>query len=292
MPFLRHILRHRHVDLTHFVPVYVEHEQIGWTKKDFAKLMGSFDFAWIFSEDRLTLNPALNGFEKISETVHDVFLEISAQGYFPIKPDYSSMGGDDWLPVGQERWTNPLFQVHRFYGACIGIRRESVMLHAYEDDKMWLAVRGAGVDDSVGCYDMIVSGCMTIGQTTHDALLHEGEEECGLTDDVMHAVKRGAELHTMYHNSAGFIQDEIFHVFDINTKNGFVPQVVKKMEVDHFELLPMDEVIRLVEKTDRVKAQISYILVDFLIRYGYLKSDMPAYEQIMEELSTPYSIAA
>lgn len=292
MPFLRHILRHRHVDLTHFVPIYVEHEQIGWTKTDFAKLLGQFDFAWIFSQDRLTLNPNLVGFEQISQTIHDVFLEISAQGHFPVLPDYSAIGGDDWLPVGQERWTNPLLRVHRFYSTCLGIRRESVMLHAYEEDKMWLAVRGAGVEDDVGRYDMVASGCMVMGQTVQEALLHEGEEECGLSQKYMTDVKSGAELHTMYHTSAGFILDEIFHVFDMNTQNGFQPKVVSSREVSHFELLPISEVIELVEKSNRIKPQIAYILVDFLIRHGYLKSDTPSYTKIIDELSNPYLVAA
>lgn len=292
MPFLRHILRHRFVDLTHFVPIYVDHEQIGWTKRDFAKLLATFDFAWVFTENRLVMNDALDTFEKKSNAVHDVFMEISAQGHYPIKPDYSLMGGEDWLPVGQDRWTNPIFQVHRFYASCLGIRRESVLLHGYEDDKMWLAVRGAGVDDAVGCYDMIASGCMTIGQGRHEALLYEAEEECGMTEETMQHIKSGAELHVMFHHTNGFIIDEIFHVFDLNTKDTFTPKVVKKLEVDHFELLTITEVLELIEKTERIKPAIAMTLVDFMIRYGYLKQDTPAYAQIIEELSTPYSIAA
>lgn len=292
MPFLRHILRHRFVDLSHFIPVYVDHEQIGWTKRDFAKCLGQFDFAWIYSDDRLVLNPALEGFEKISQTVHDVFLEVSAQGHYPIMPDYQALGGDDWLPVGQERWTNPIFQVHRFYGLCLGVRRESVMLHAYEDNNMWLAIRGTGVDESAGCYDMIVSGCMTTGQSRLDALFHEGEEECGMTPEAMKHAKSGAELHVMYHHKNGFIMDEIYHVFDMDTKDIFTPTVVKKIEVDHFELKSIKEVIKLIESTEHIKPQISLILIDFLIRYEHLKADTPAFAQIVEELSTPYSIAA
>lgn len=292
MPFLRHVLRHRFVDLTHFTPVYVDHEQIGWTKTDFAKLLGQFDHVWSFNNDRLSLNLALGGFDNISMAVHDVFLEISAQGYFPVKPDYSLMGGDDWLPVGQERWTNPLFKVHRFYSACLGIRRESTMLHGYEDNQMWLAIRGAGVDADVGCYDMIASGCMTIGQTRQEALYCEAEEECGMPHELMQHVKSGAEIHVMYHLSNGFILDEICHVFDLDTKNLFKPTVVKKLEVDHFELLSIAEVVELIEKTERVKPQIALLLVDFMIRHGHLKPDIPAYAQIVEELSTPYAIAA
>lgn len=292
MPFLSHILRHRNVDLTHFVPVYVDHEQIGWTKRDFAKLLGGFDFCWIFADDRLTLHPALEGFEKISQTVHDVFLEMSTQSHLPLKPDYSTLGGEDWLPVGQERWTNPLFQIARFYSPTLGIRRESVILHGYEDDKMWLAVRGNGVEDDVGRYDTIVSGCMTIGETYNMALMKEGREECGLTEEAAKHVKRGSQLHTMYHLPSGFIMDEIFHSFDLNTKNVFEPKVVKAMEVSHFELHSIQDIVEIVEKTSRVKPQIAYLLIDFFIRHGYLKSDTPSYQQIVQELTTPYQIAA
>ncbi len=292
MPFLRHILRHRSVDLTHFVPVYAGHEQIGWTKRDFAKLLGQFDFAWVYTDDRLTVNQGLDGFDRISQVIHDVFLEISAQGHYPLLPDYSAMGGDDWLPVGQERWTDPLFRVHRFYSTCLGIRRENIVLHGYEDEHIWLAVRGREVEDHVGLYDLIASGCITMGQTIKHALLHEAEEECGLPDDAMKHVKSGAELYLMYHNSNGFILDEIYHVFDLETKNLFTPSVIKKSEVDHFEKLSVIEVIELLKKTERVKPQMAFMLIDFLIRYGHLKSDMSDYAHIVKELTTPYSVAA
>jgi hypothetical protein len=288
MPLLHHLKRHHQVDLSDFVPVFVAHNQIGWTKRSFAQTLNDKTKLWQIDHDRLSFTLLDADFATRSKAVHESFLALSAAGILPPLPDYSAFGGDDWLSVGKDDAGNHLFQVHRFYSPRLGIVRHCVFIHGYEGDKYWAAVRSQHVESGAGEYDMIAAGTVTIEQTIAEALLDEGHSECGLTEALIPFVKPVGKLNLLYHLADGFLMNEIFYIHDFDTTNRFKPSVVNEMEIERFDLLSIAEVKDLLENTHRFKAQINAVMVDFLVRHGHITHTHPEYREILGQLHNYY----
>lgn len=283
MAFLDHILRHRSIDLDRFVPVRAADRRIGWTKRDLAKSLSASD-TWQFDGETLMLNPALGDFQSRSDAVHQSMLDLSAQGVLPMLPDYSAFGGDDWFGVTEDK----LFQIHRFYCDFLGIQRENVMVHGFEDNNYWAAVRSNFVDEGKGEYDVIVAGAIKINQSPEQAVLEEGAQECALTKYNMEFVKPVSKLNLVYQNRHGYLSNEIFHVYDFDTKGRFMPQAVYPLEVSHFDYIPFDQLMTLIDNNERFKAQPAFMIVDFLIRHQLITQSHKDYNEIVKHLSNPY----
>jgi hypothetical protein len=65
-----------------------------------------------------------------------------------------------------------------------------------------------------------------------------------------------------------------------------VPQN-KDGEVAHFMLWPLGKVARLVRDTEDFKFNVNLVIIDFLIRHGYLKPEEPDYPDIAIGLRRP-----
>lgn len=55
-------------------------------------------------------------------------------------------------------------------------------------------------------------------------------------------------------------------------------------EVDSFQCLPMDEVARLIAQTDEIKDNCNLVILDFLMRHGYVTPDQPGYLRLLTGL--------
>jgi hypothetical protein len=58
-------------------------------------------------------------------------------------------------------------------------------------------------------------------------------------------------------------------------------------EAEGFQPLPVLEIARLVASTDQFKSNCNLVLIDFLLRHGYLTPDMPGYPQLLCGLRPP-----
>ena len=55
-------------------------------------------------------------------------------------------------------------------------------------------------------------------------------------------------------------------------------------EVDSFQLLPVEEVVQLIAETDEFKESCNLVMLDFLVRHGYVQPDQPGYLQLLAGL--------
>jgi hypothetical protein len=84
---------------------------------------------------------------------------------------------------------------------------------------------------------------------------------------------------------AGLKPDTLF-IYDLEVAEDFVPRNTDG-EVEHFMLWPLDEVAQRVRDTEDFKFNVNLVIVDFLIRHGYLKPDDAEYPELAIGLRRP-----
>eukprot|EP00955_Chlamydomonas_euryale_P047547 353710-Chlamydomonas_euryale.AAC.6 len=57
-------------------------------------------------------------------------------------------------------------------------------------------------------------------------------------------------------------------------------------QVENFRLLPIANVAKLVAETDEFKTNCSLVIVDFMIRHGFVAPDAPGYLSLVKSMRT------
>jgi hypothetical protein len=83
----------------------------------------------------------------------------------------------------------------------------------------------------------------------------------------------------------GFRRD-VLYCYDLELPEGFVP-VNTDGEVSEFMLLPLDEVAAIVRDTDQFKLNCNLVIIDFLIRHGWLAPQSEEYLALVLGLRRP-----
>ncbi|HEV7286338.1 MAG TPA: hypothetical protein VGN75_15895, partial [Kaistia sp.] len=75
-------------------------------------------------------------------------------------------------------------------------------------------------------------------------------------------------------------------VYDLECPAEFVPRNTDG-EVAEFALMTLDEVARIVRETDDFKFNVNLVVIDFLIRHGWLTPEHPEYLSLALALRRP-----
>ena len=75
------------------------------------------------------------------------------------------------------------------------------------------------------------------------------------------------------------LRDDTLFVYDLELPADFVPRN-HDGEIADFRLMPLSEVERLLAETEDFKFNVGLVIIDFLIRHGYLTPDDPQYSAL------------
>jgi len=78
-----------------------------------------------------------------------------------------------------------------------------------------------------------------------------------------------------YEGDGGLRPDTLFN-YDLELPADFEPEP-RDGEIESFSLWPMDQVIATVRETDAFKFNCNLVIIDFLIRHGFIAPDDPDY---------------
>lgn len=273
-----------HADLAGFVPVNINGKQYGWASDEIAQKLGCYPHIWIYdTASGLHLHESLETFKQRTDAVDSCFVQLSSQGLLPVMPDYSQFGEIDWFPVGGTQ--NPYFIVKRFYAPYLGIRVDSVVLNGYQDQHYWTSTRSEHVHDSPGKLDIMSAGAVTYGNSIFEGLVDEAYHEAGLSEaDLAHAQNEGT-IHVHYIDKKNRFINEYFHVFDLNTKGNIIPKTRIPFEVAGYNLMSFDKVMDIIHNTTEYSPKIILVVIDFMLRHGYLDQHDPMHESVCVLLS-------
>lgn len=265
-----------------FIPWKIQGEVVGWLRPQLANSLQTRKDVFVRLEGALALHDSLDDFASRSEALHEVGTWLAENGL--INP---LMG--ELYPVTPSGVSAALCVIDRSSGAYFGIRTFGQHLNGYvwQDGEMYMWVGRRARDRIVfpGHLDNIVAGGLPYGIGLRENLLKEGEEEAGLPAKLCEqAVPVGVVTYNRV-AKRGYRPD-VLYCYDLELPGEFEPQN-RDGEVESFHLMKISEVARLVRETSEFKLNCNLVVIDFLLRHGFIDPERPDYVALVSGLRQP-----
>lgn len=269
MPFLDRFHAVSPADPSHYVRFEIDGHLLGLTAPAFAQSLIDTGDVFVMTGNRLSVNQGLNGFEERSDAVAAILARLRDRGVIP-----------DWrgelYPVKSSWDAEPLLTIERAAAGLFGVRAFGVHLNGLvrtdQGLSMWIGTRALDKAVAPGKLDQLVAGGQPHGLSITENLIKECGEEADMSEVLARQAQPvGAITYRTAKQPQGLRWDTLF-CFDLLLDEDFTPRNTDG-ELQGFELLPIADVIALVRDTDDFKFNCSLVIIDFLIRWGYITPD-------------------
>ena len=272
----------RRWDPARYRPFIIAGKQYGRLDAAFAARLTAFPEVFTVAEDVVTLNDRLATPEARSAAVHEVLLQLRAEGVLPIwrDEDYpvSPSWGDKPVMV-MERGAVPHFGVRAFGVHMNGlVRTEEGLL-------LWVGHRSLSKPTGPGKLDHLVAGGQPHGIGIKENLIKECAEEASIPRELAQTAEPVGLCSYICERPEG-LRDDICFVYDLFLPPDFEP-VNTDGEVQGFYLWPIQKVIEVLAEGEDFKFNCALVIIDLLVRRGLLEPDGPDYEAIVHGLRLP-----
>lgn len=277
--FLRHIQALNRHNPAAFRPFWVAGELVGRVR---AELLASLlDESRVFSAKGagLTLNPDLHDYVSRTQAMAEVLPRLLAEleaGEVLGEPYPVTPAGPAEALMAVDRVAAPLFGLRTFGQHLNGLVQDGEQLF------MWLGRRSADRKIHPGKLDQLVAGGLPTGCSAAENLAKECWEEAGIAEDLAARAKAVGMLSYNLDTQKGYKFD-VLYCYDLYLPQDFQPGC-QDGEVESFRLLPVEEVMEIVSQSDDFKPNCNLVVVDFLLRHGYLGPEHPDYLEIASRL--------
>jgi len=259
-------------DLSHFLPFRIDGAQVGWVRPSFAEQLARWPQTFRVSPEAVELAAELQSFEARSAAVQAVIRALIGEGIV-----------DRWhgeaYPVTAGDRNQAFLALDRASASYFGIRAFGQHMNGYVRDrnglKMWIGRRSMSRAHEPGKLDHLVAGGLPHGMGLADNLIKECDEEAGIpTDLAEQAVPVGVVSYCAELKKG--LKPDVLYCYDLALPSGFVPRP-QDGETAEFYLWPVERVAEVVQASDEFKLNCSLVIIDFLIRWGYIPPDHPDY---------------
>lgn len=279
--FLRHIEICTRHDSSAFVRFWVAGQAVGFLTHAIATLLCESGLGFLRGEhagaDGIALDSRYADFESRTE--------VLARATDLLCAHYGKTRRNELYPVFQNWGDEPLAAIDRVAVPWFGTRGFGVHVNGFVRKPdglfLWVAERAHDRLIDPGKLDHIIAGGSPLGLSTEENLLKESWEEAGVPADLARtSVAQGAITYKVDH-LLGLRHDTLF-IFDLELPVDFMPRNTDG-EVASFNLLPVETVQDIVRTTDRFKFNCNLVIVDFLLRHGFL--DEKSYPDVAAALA-------
>ena len=280
--YLRHLEACNPAITERFLPWYVAGQVVGWVRPTLAQRLREYPEVFGVTDGFVELRPELDDFHGRSEALARVGEALGREGLVtpPMGEPYPV------TPAGREQ---ALCVMDRAVAAFFGVRAFGQHLNGYvrtsEGIYMWVGRRARDRLIFPGRLDNMVAGGLPWGVSLAENLEKECMEEAGVPAEL---ARQAVPVGLVSYNRVaerGYRPD-VLYCYDLELSPGFEPQNTDG-EVESFSLLPLEEVARLVRETDEFKLNCNLVIVDFLIRHGYIEPHDPEYLALATGLRRP-----
>jgi len=282
MSYFHHIRACNSHDMSRFRPFHVGTDRVGWVRHELAERLARFSDVFAVEPDRVSLLATFDNFESRSQALARVLDALVAEGTVP------PLRHEDY-PVVTAWGQPPLLKIDRTAVAHFGVRSFGLHVNGFvrraDGLHLWIGKRATDRSVAPGKLDNLVAGGQPIGLTLDENLVKEAEEEASLSAEAARKAVPVGVVSYLMENPAGLKADTLF-LYDLEVGEDFVPRNTDG-EVEHFMLWPLDQVARQVRDTDDFKFNVNLVIIDFLIRHGYLKPDEADYPDLAIGLRRP-----
>jgi 8-oxo-dGTP pyrophosphatase MutT (NUDIX family) len=258
-----------------FVPLMIQDIPLGGVHRDNLHLFRAYPDTFMVSNTSISLHPRLEGTDERSQAVEKLTRAWYAQGLLPT-------WRNEPYRVAETFDAAPLMLVERAAASLLGIQRYGVHLNGFvrKDDglHMWVGQRSSHSPTYPNLFDQLVAGGVAAGFSPRHTLVKECEEEAGMAANLARAAKPAGVISYALEQNQRLVRDLLF-IYDLELPTDFIPRNYDG-EVSQFHLWPLEEIARRVANSHDFKLNTNLVIIDFLVRHGYLSPEDPNYAEI------------
>jgi len=283
--YLDHIRACNNFNPAVFVPFIVDGAIVGQIKQDFSRLLHEWPNLFVVSNESVEFISALNSFELRTEAIATVLAKLVDKKWL------SHLHGEQYVATATTR-EEGLFLIDRAAAPCFGVRAFGQHINGFVRGKqgmqLWVAKRSADRRNFPGKLDNLVAGGVPYGITLPDNLKKECWEEAGISPELAMSAQPVGVVTYNAQTLQGYKPDTLY-CYDLELPPDFQPHCTDG-EVESFSLWPIDKVISIVRDTDKFKLNCNLVIIDFLVRHGFITPEDKGYVSLLQELRPSFSV--
>jgi len=278
MSFLERIKENNNYCEEGKIPLLIENRRVGQVRDEQLEYVLSSEI-FLLHDGVVELIPELITFEERTEALM-LFAEQAVSDEIIthlMKENY---------PLIETESSKPLAFIDRAISTLLGSISFGQHLNAYvitnEGMKMWIGRRAYDKPHHAGKLDHLVAGGLPYDLSPSDNLKKECYEEAGMSQVLASQAKNVGILSYWYEYKLGGKRD-ILYCYDLEVSEDFVPKCTDG-EVEEFYLMPIAEVAEIVRTSTEFKTNCNLVIIDFLVRHGFLTDEDESYIEIVKGL--------
>lgn len=263
-----------------FIPFRIGTQQVGMMRPSFIDEIQQWPEVFLINDDGILLHPALDTFEARSDALTEVNEALFERGIIRRRPC-----PENYAVSGTIR-EDAFCTVDRAAAPHYGIRAYGQHLNGYVRNggeiKMWVGIRSLSKPNEPGKLDQVVAGGLPWPLGEEENLIKECDEEANIDADLARQAEAVGFVSYRSEIPEGAKPDTML-CYDLELPESFEPRC-NDGEVERFELLPISDVAERVRDTQDFKINCNLVIIDFLIRHGYLTENEPDFQHIRSSL--------
>lgn len=265
-------------DLSRHRRFVVDGDAVGWVPDGLALRLRDFHGVFSVGDDHVALAGPLRDPDERTAAVEPVLRALRAEGWF-------RAWRDEPYPVGPAFGVR-LLQMERAAVPSFGVRAYGIHVNGFvgrgADMKLWVGRRSRRKPTYPGQLDHIVAGGQPAGLSLEQNLAKECAEEASIPPDLARRARPVGIVTYLLANEEGLRNDLLFN-YDLELPADFVP-VNSDGEIEAFCLWPVADVMERLRDTDDFKFNVAFVIIDFLIRHGFVGPEDPDYLELVRRL--------
>jgi hypothetical protein len=262
-----------------YIDFCVGSERLGGIARKALGPLKAFPDTLICTDNRITLNPLFKTYQSRTDAMSVVIEVLRAAGLVP-------GWRNEAYPVGAKYTMPALFQIERAAISIFGFKGYGVHMNGFVRDgknvKLWIAKRSMSKQTGPGKLDQIVAGGQPVGIKLKDNLIKECAEEANMPAQLAAQAVPVGTVSYMTSRPEGLRDDTLF-IYDLELPKEFKPENADG-EVEAFYLWPINKVCDVLKRTDDFKFNSGLVVIDFMVRHGFIDADEAAYADIVSGL--------
>lgn len=276
---LRWIERCNQYQARDYVPFLVAGQRVGAVHRSHLPRVAEHPEVFQLAEEALSLRAELATPAERTQAVDAVLRQWHEQGLF-------SGWRDEPYRVSVDFHGEPLLEIERAASAWFGVQKYGIHLNGVSrrdgERKMWIGRRARDSYTFPGKLDQLVAGGLGAAYSARETLLKECAEEAAIPETLAAQAKPAGLVSYVTEREQCLVRDVLF-IYDLELPEDFLPLNADR-EMETFYLWRIPEVAARVAETDDFKDNCNLVIIDFLLRHGYLTPDQADYQALAQGL--------
>jgi 8-oxo-dGTP pyrophosphatase MutT (NUDIX family) len=279
MGFMRHIKACNQHDPAKFIPLKIQGMEIGKVRPLFAENLARWPQLFHVTDSSVEFVFPSPDLRERSAALADVIQQLVNEKILCALHGEMYAANDGHLE-------KPLLLIDRAIAPYFGIRSYGQHLNGFvrtnDGMKLWIARRAKDRANYPGCLDNFVAGGLPHGLNLAENMAKECWEEAAVPAEIAsRAIPVGAVSYNV-DTVKGFNPFTLF-CYDLELPQDFQPRCTDG-EVECFYLWPVEKVMEIVKERDEFKLNCNLVIIDFLIRHGFIGPEDDDYLEFISGL--------